>query len=198
MSELFLSLLMFALVGTITPGGATLLIAASGARFGFRLSVPLLIGIATGLASLVAAASAGLGALLLSAPFLKSAMPVLGTCYLLWLAWKISQSGAPKLKPDAAGVPTPFTGGLVLTWLNPKGWAMALGAAAAYAGLAADPLRLALVMSAVFGIAAVLALSLWCTGGLMLARALRSERQWRTFNAALALLLAASVIPMWL
>jgi threonine/homoserine/homoserine lactone efflux protein len=75
---------------------------------------------------------------------------------------------------------------------------MALGAAAAYAGLASSPLRLALLMSAVFGIVALLALSLWCSGGIMLARALRTERQWRIVNATLGLLLAASVIPMWL
>jgi hypothetical protein len=42
------------------------------------------------------------------------------------------------------------------------------------------------------------ALSLWCLAGLLLARLLRTEREWRTVNAGLGLLLAASVIPMWL
>jgi threonine/homoserine/homoserine lactone efflux protein len=88
--------------------------------------------------------------------------------------------------------------GLFLLWMNPKGWTMALAAAAAYAGLATSPIRLALLMGAVFGVAALVALLLWCTGGLMLARALQTERQWRVLNVTLGLLLAASIIPMWL
>lgn len=43
--ELFVSLLLFAVVATFTPGGANLLAAASGARFGFQRSAPLLLGI---------------------------------------------------------------------------------------------------------------------------------------------------------
>jgi threonine/homoserine/homoserine lactone efflux protein len=196
--ELFLSLLTFAVIGTITPGGANLLAAASGAQFGFQRSMPLLMGIVIGLASLVAAAAAGLAALLQSAPALQVAMRVVGSAYLLWLAWKIGQSGPPNIKSDSSATPTRFVAGLFLLWMNPKGWTMALGAAAAYAGLATSPIRLALLMGAVFGVAALVALSLWCTGGLMLARALRTERQWRIVNAALGLLLAVSIIPMWL
>lgn len=101
------------------------------------------------------------------------------------------------MRSDPATVPVSFGAGLILLWLNPKAWAMAFGAAAAYAGLAADPRQLALLLGAVFGVAAVAALSLWCVGGLVLARALRTERQWRTVNAGLGLLVAASVIPMW-
>jgi threonine/homoserine/homoserine lactone efflux protein len=198
MPDLSLSLFLFAVVATVTPGGATLLAAASGARFGFRRSVPLLAGITVGLASLVAAAAAGLAALLQSAPTLRLAMRVIGSVYLLWLAWRIAQSGAPDMKSDAAATPVSFGAGLILLWLNPKAWTMALGAAAAYAGLAAGPRRLALLLGGVFGATAVAALSLWCAGGLVLARTLRTERQWRSVNVSLGLLLTASVIQIWL
>jgi threonine/homoserine/homoserine lactone efflux protein len=75
---------------------------------------------------------------------------------------------------------------------------MAIGAAAAYTGLVGDPLRLAIVLGAVFGLAALPSLMLWCAGGLMLTRALRTEEQWKIVNAALGLLLAASILTMWL
>lgn len=38
----------------------------------------------------------------------------------------------------------------------------------------------------------------WCTGGVLLARLLRTDRQWRLVNTALGLLLVASVVPIWL
>jgi threonine/homoserine/homoserine lactone efflux protein len=81
--------------------------------------------------------------------------------------------------------------------MNPKGWAMGLGAAASFAALADGPLQLALLLGAVFGLAAALSLALWCVAGTLLARLLKTERQWRVLNALLGLLLAASIIPMW-
>jgi threonine/homoserine/homoserine lactone efflux protein len=197
MSGSILPLIVFALVATLTPGGATTLATASGARFGFRRSVPLMAGIAVGLASLAAAAAAGLAGLLLAAPSLQLAMKLAGSAYLLWLAWTVGRAGPPAPKAGTEA-PTGFLAGACLLWLNPKGWAMALGAAAAFAMLAEGPARLALLLGAVFGIAAAASLSLWCLAGLVLARLLRTERQWRAVNRGLGLLLAASVIPMWL
>jgi threonine/homoserine/homoserine lactone efflux protein len=196
MADTIFPLALFALIATLSPGGATTLATASGARFGFRRSVPLMAGIAVGLASLAAAAAAGLAGILLAAPSLQLAMRLVGSAYLLWLAWKIGRSGPPTIKTELAR-PTSFLGGACLLWLNPKGWAMALGAAASFALLADSPLRLALLLGTAFGIAAATSLSLWCLAGLILARVLRTERQWRLVNAALGLLLALSILPMW-
>jgi threonine/homoserine/homoserine lactone efflux protein len=197
MSELLISLVLVAVVTTFTPGPATLLAAAIGARYGFLRCLPVLAGITAGLVALVAAAAVGLAALLQSVPVLQASMKVAGSAYLLWLAWKIGRSGAPDIGTAAAS-PAGFGSGLVLLWLNPKAWAMALGAASAFAGLASDSLRLAGLLGAVFGIAVAASLSLWCAGGLVLGRRLRTARQWQTVNAALGLLQAASVATLWL
>ncbi len=95
--DAILPLVLFVIVSTITPGGATSLATASGAQFGFRRSIPLMSGIAIGLASLAAAAAAGLAGLLLAAPSLQTAMRLAGSAYLLWLALKIARSGPPNL-----------------------------------------------------------------------------------------------------
>ena len=196
-SASIIPLLLFAGVATITPGGATTLATSSGALFGFRRSLPLMAGIACGLASLAAAAAAGLAGLLQAAPSLQIAMKVVGSLYLLWLASKIGRAGRPDLSRDLSA-PTSFVGGACLLWLNPKGWAMALGAAASFAALAGNPLHLAALLAGAFGLAATLSLSLWCVAGLLLARLLRTDRQWRVLNAALGVLLALSIMPMWL
>ncbi|MGF6756704.1 LysE family translocator [Paraburkholderia sp. GAS42] len=189
-------LLLFAAVSTVTPGGATTLATASGAQFGFRRSIPLMAGIAVGLASLAAVAAAGLAGVLLAVPALELAMKLTGSAYLLWLAWKIGRSGPPRLDMQLAA-PTSFIGGACLLWLNPKGWAMTLGAAASFSVLATGPLRLAALLGSAFGIAAVVSLSLWCVAGMVLARLLQTPRQWRVLNVALGVLLAASIVPMW-
>lgn len=192
----FLPLALFVLVSTITPGGATTLVTASGAHFGYRRSLPLMTGIAAGLASMAALAAAGLGSLILALPSLQLVMKLFGSAYLLWLAWKITCSGAPHLSTSGAR-PTSFLGAVWLLWHNPKGWAMTLGAAASFATLAGNPLRLGILLGTFFAVAALLSLSLWCIAGLLLARLLRTDIQWRILNIVLGLLLAASIAPMW-
>ncbi len=190
-------LVLFVLVSTLSPGGATTLATASGANFGFRRSLPLIAGIAAGLASMAASAAAGLAGVLLALPSLQLAMKAAGSAYLLWLAWQIANRGAPRLA-GASAKPTSFAAGVWMLWHNPKGWAMTVGAAASFAALADGPTRLGLLLGLTFGLSAVLSLSLWCAVGLLLARALRTDAQWRALNIALGLLLAASIVPIWL
>ncbi|WP_028227515.1 LysE family translocator [Paraburkholderia ferrariae] len=191
-----LPLLLFVAVATLTPGGATTLATASGARFGFARSVPLMLGIALGLALLAAIAALGLGGLLLAAPALQTAVRALGSAYLLWLAWRIARSGPPNAGNGPAKPVTLFNGFLLL-WLNPKSWAMTVGAAASFAMLTNGSERLALLLGAAFGIAACVSLALWCLFGVLLARLIRTPRHWRILNLAMGVLLAASVIPTW-
>jgi threonine/homoserine/homoserine lactone efflux protein len=183
-----LPLILFTLVATITPGGATTLAAASGARFGLLRSVPLIVGIALGLASLAAVSAVGLGSVLLSQPALRVAVKAAGSLYLLWLASRIVRSGAPADSGGAAA-PASLVGGACLLWLNPKGWAMALGAAASFAMLASGPGHLALLLGASFGAAE-------CAAGALIARLLRTPFHWRVLNIAMGVLLAVpSFLP---
>jgi len=194
--ETYLPLAIFTLVSTITPGGATTLATAHGAHFGYARSLPLIAGIAVGLASMAAAAAAGLGGLLLTIPSLQIVMKALGSFYLVWLAVRIARSHGPKASANSVG-PIRFFGGVWILWHNPKGWAMTIGAAASFAGVVQGPLMLAIPLAAAFLIGACLSLSLWCLAGQVLGRLLRTDAQWRVLNAVLGCLLVLSIIPMW-
>jgi threonine/homoserine/homoserine lactone efflux protein len=191
------SLALFVLTSTITPGGATTLATASGAQFGFHRSIPLLAGISAGLTTLAAVSAAGLSGFLMAAPSLQTTMKVAGTGYMLWLAWKIGRSAPPDVHRDLAR-PLGFLGGAGMLWMNPKAWAMSAGAAASFAAMAAHPFELAVLLGSAFGIASALSLSIWCVAGLLLSRVLRTTRQWHAVNGTLGVLLAASIVPMWL
>ncbi|MDH6230257.1 threonine/homoserine/homoserine lactone efflux protein [Mesorhizobium soli] len=195
--ETLTPLCLFALVSTGSPGGATTLATASGASFGLRGSVPLIAGIAVGLATMAGAAAMGLAGILLAIPSLQLAMNAVGSIYLLWLAWQIAHRGPPHLM-KAQARPLGFIAGVWMLWHNPKGWAMTVSAAASFASLADEPVQLGLLLAATFGIFATISLSMWCVTGLLLARLLRTDGQWRALNISLAALLAASIVPIWL
>ena len=90
-----------------------------------------------------------------------------------------------------------FATGVLMLWINPKAWTMAAAAAGAYASLSESPFRLAVLLGAVFGTAAAISLTLWCSCGAWLAGTIRSEAHWRALNLLLALALGCSIIPMW-
>lgn len=192
-----LPLLLFVATATLTPGGATTLATASGAHFGFRRSVPLITGIAAGLASMGFAAAAGLATLLLAIPPLQLAMKTLGSGYLVWLAWRIARSGSPLLANSLR--PTSFALGVWLVWHNPKGWAMTVSAAATFgaASSGSSSIQLETALGLAFGFAALGSLSLWCASGQLLASKLKTDAQWRALNGILGTLLLTSIIPVW-
>jgi threonine/homoserine/homoserine lactone efflux protein len=192
----FIPLVLFVAVSTITPGGATTLATASGAHFGYRRSISLIAGIALGLALMAASASMGLAGILLAFPSLQLAMKLMGSLYLLWLAWKTARSGPPHLQTNI-GQPIHLIGAIFLVLHNPKGWAMTLSASASFSAIEESPLYLALILGGTFGIAAIMSLSLWCFTGLILARIIKTDTQWHILNALLGVLLVISIIPMW-
>ncbi|MEM9523099.1 MAG: LysE family translocator [Pseudomonadota bacterium] len=190
-------LAVFAIVATISPGGATALATASGVRFGVLRSLPLLAGISAGLGVLMVVVGAGLGTVVQQYPSAQFYLKVVGSAYLLWLAWSIARQGAPRGE-SALEKPMGFATGVLLLWLNPKAWTMATAAAGTYASLADSGLALGLLLGVVFLLAAAGSTFTWCVLGSALARWLHTERAWRGVNVSLAVLLAASIVPLWM
>ncbi|MEO1159209.1 MAG: LysE family translocator, partial [Pseudomonadota bacterium] len=182
MTEPLAALVTFAVVATASPGGATSLATASGAQFGYVRSLPLIFGIATALAVLVAVSGTGLAATILAFPVLEFGMKAIGSAYLLWLAFVILKAGPPTEASVSDTSPIGFLGGAMLLGVNPKAWAMAVGVAGSFSGIADNPYVLAAIFGSVFAIAATMSLSVWAVTGSFLARVIRQNWQWHLFN----------------
>lgn len=196
MNEQYLAFLIFVLVATATPGGATTLATASGMRYGVWKSIPYILGAASGLGILSVASAFGLAALLMAVPALELTVRALGTAYLLYLAWRVATAGSPSQASQAAR-PISLWGAAWLVWYNPKAWAITIGACSSFAHLVANPTRQALLMGVTFLICAAASLAMWCTTGQLLASILKTDRQWRALNILMGVLLSASIVPMW-
>ncbi|HLQ18302.1 MAG TPA: LysE family translocator, partial [Tabrizicola sp.] len=129
--DLFLALLGFAFVTSVTPGPNNMMLLASGVNFGFRRTVPHMLGISLGHALMVFLVGMGLAGVFKTWPPALVVLKVASVAYMLWLAWKIAHAGAPgegRVKPQ----PMTFLQAAAFQWVNPKAWAMALGAVSAY------------------------------------------------------------------
>ena len=192
--ELLAALALFAFVSSITPGPNNAMLMASGANFGFRATLPHLAGVAVGFFVLVLAVGLGLGGLFAAYPRLHDVLSVVGGAYLLWLAWKIGTAKGIS-GGKAGGRPQTFLQAAAFQWVNPKAWAMALGAVTAYAPRE-DYVVNVLAVSGVFAAVNLPCIVAWTSGGVGLRRFLDKPAVLRAFNLAMALLLVVSLIPL--
>ena len=95
-NDLLTALAGFALVSSITPGPNNLMLMASGANYGFRRSIPHMLGIASGFVVMVCLVGVGLIGLFDAWPPAHTILTVVSVAYLLWLAWKIAHASAPR------------------------------------------------------------------------------------------------------
>ena len=192
-TEMLIALLSFCLVASITPGPINMMLLSSGATFGFRRTVPHILGISSGMVAMVLILGWTLAGAAHGVPALFPVLHVVSTIYLLWLAWRIATSSGPS-KARASGKPLSLAGAAAFQWVNPKAWAMVLGAVASFARpdhLGLDVPVIALVLAA-FGLPCI---TLWAGSGSALQGVLAHPRALRTFNIGMAALLVASILP---
>ncbi|MCB1383323.1 MAG: LysE family translocator [Notoacmeibacter sp.] len=193
-TELLTALAAFSLVSSITPGPNNLMLMASGANFGFRRTLPHMMGVNLGFTLMVALVGLGLVGLFDLYPVAKTVLTAVSVAYLVYLAWKIARAGAPKAEGETAARPFTFLQAAAFQWVNPKAWTMALTAMSAYAP--GGSARAALLVAAVFGLVNLPSIVVWVVAGQGLRRFLTNARRLTLFNYSMAGLLLASLYPV--
>lgn len=191
--SVLVALAAFAFVTTVTPGPNNLMLLASGANFGFKKTLPHMVGIVVGLSVLTLVVGGGLMALFEAYPILNTWLSILSAAYLLWLAWKIA-TAAPLKENDGKGKPMTLLQAAAFQWVNPKAWAMGLSAITLYAPN--KTLLSVLIVASVFAVVSFPAISVWAWLGVMVRQWLNSHTRYRVFNITMALLLIASLYPV--
>ncbi len=191
--DTFSALALFAFVTSVTPGPNNLMLMASGANFGFRRTIPHMLGVALGFVFMAALVGGGLGGLFQQMPQVVTVLEVAGVAYMLWLAWKIAHAAAPGERA-AGATPMTFLQAAAFQWVNPKAWAMALTAVTVYAP--ERSLMAVAVVAAIFGAINLPSVGVWTVLGLQVRRILTNHRRLSVFNWTMAGLLVASLVPV--
>lgn len=196
MLTLAAAFLPFAAVAAFTPGPNNLMLAASGANFGIRRTIPHLLGVVCGFPLLVLAIGLGLGTVFQRHPGIHTVLKFGGAAFLIYLAWRIATAG-PGTEDTAPGRPLTFLQAALFQWINPKAWIFTISAIATYTtvgGRATAELTVILAISVLVAIGATIT---WTAFGAGLNRFLQeSPRALRAFNVVMALLLVLSIVPM--
>lgn len=109
----------------VTPGPDTAYIVGRGLQFGWRGGAAAALGVGTGCLVHVAAAAAGLSALLMASTLAFSVLKWIGAAYLIWLGLRMLLSKPSDFTATAGAAPalslgSVFRQGMLTNVLNPK------------------------------------------------------------------------------
>jgi threonine/homoserine/homoserine lactone efflux protein len=196
-ADQMLALSVFAAVSSGTPGPNNLMLMTSGVNFGMKRSIPHLLGITLGFCFMIFCVGMGLQTMFTVIPQLETILRYVGTAYLLWLAWKIANSG-PVGEGKTSAKPMGFWGAAAFQWVNPKAWFMAISAITTYASSVNGGSKLSQVALVVliFGTINFPLVACWGLFGSAMRRFLQDPKILKMFNITMAILLVASLYPI--
>ena len=179
-----------------SPGPATVSLSATGAAFGPRRGVAYMSGIDAGMVVVMSLTAAGITSLVLAIPGAAPVVAVLAALYFVHLAWRIAS--APPLQDTAQGSEPSFAAGVLLSLINPKGYAAMAALFSGFALIRGRPeldaaLKLGVLVAIVASVNAA-----WLFAGAALTRFFREPRTSRIVNVTFAILLVASVAAAFL
>ena len=196
-NSLFYAFLAFMVVMYFTPGPNNIMLLSSGLTYGFRRTIPHIVGIVLGFAFMIAAVGLGLGTVFLAYPILQTILKYAGAAYLIYLAAVIAFSGPTKPGEVDGRGPMTFWGAAMFQWINAKGWVIVIGTITAYAAIARFPVNIA-IQTLISLLVGTVSTVVWALFGTALRPVLTSERLVRAFNILMALLLLASLYPVFM
>lgn len=180
-------------VMSITPGPNNIMLTASGVNFGFRRSLPHMLGISVGCAVQLLLCAALYGAIAERLGEVRPWLAVIGCGYLFWLSVQLARAGAPERREAAQ--PMSFVAAALFQWVNPKAWVMVLNACVLF--LPRDSHASTLAAMALLSMSVNLpCIAVWAWGGDQLRHWLQQAWALRLFNLAMAVLLAGTAVWM--
>lgn len=190
-----LAFILFAVIAAFSPGPNNLMLAASGANFGVRRTLPHIFGITCGFLLLVVMGSYGLSSLFKLVPGLLNIAQFLSFFFILYLGYKIA-TAAPPEGIEGASKPLSFVSAMLFQIVNPKALVVITSSVTVYAGKAENLLLATAIITFIFAFVTIGSALLWAYTGSLLGRLLHDRKKLRIFNFSMAGLLIVSLVPI--
>ncbi len=191
----FLPLVLFGIATAFTPGPNNIMSSYSGFNFGFKKTIPLMLGVTFGWTTMLTLMSSGLIIIFQKYIFLQNAIKILGTIFLIYLAYKIAFSSVNS--SENIKKPVTFFDTFLFQFIHPKGVIVAMIAVSTFIDVQNNYLRDALIVIITYFFMAVFSVSLWCLLGKYLRNFATSETFIKKFNYTMSFLLIVCVIMFY-
>ena len=192
--ELFL-LIGISLSLGFTPGPNNAVASFSGFNFGIKKTIPLILGVWLGYTAFVILTNFALISTFIKYPIIQEIIRILGTFFLIYLAYKISFSSLSR--DDEKVNPVKFIDTFIFQFLNPKGVMAGITLISKFV-LEDDYFNSSLTVIVVCSITALTSITTWAFFGKFLRKFATNNNFIKRFNYAMSLLLIVCIIGFYI
>jgi len=189
-------LIFFSIAAAFTPGPNNIIGSYSGFNFGIKKSIPLILGVTFGYTILITLAAGGLNIIFSSYPILKTIIKIVGSIFLIYLAYKISFKN--KIQKKTIKNPVKFFDTFIFQFINPKGVFAAITSISLFVELGDSYLFHSIVVITVSFVCAATSITSWCLLGKFLRRFAENKNFIQRFNYTMSFSLIVCVILIYL
>jgi threonine/homoserine/homoserine lactone efflux protein len=201
MITVMLSMVVFALIGAISPGPVNIIATGSGASFGFLPTMPHVIGATVSYTLIVLLVGLGLNQSLTVFPEITNTLKYIGSAFLLYMSYKIA-TATPT--PTAVGAetdvkvqqPPTLIEGALSQALNPKAWLVSMSGVSVFVSVHSQATLYLLVFCAISFTVCFVGISTWAAMGHMIGALLSTRKRQIMFNIMMGLMLSATVVSI--
>lgn len=184
-----ISMSLFALAASLSPGPVNLVGVSSGARYGVRVGLQFVTGATLGFIALFVLIGTGLQQLTEAMPELLLYLKWAGVAFLLYLSFQLLRDSGEISAEQQKNQPTAWIGA-IMQWLNPKAWLASMSGIAAYTE-PSYPQSL-WVFAGLYMVICWLSLMAWVLLGAWMGEWLNTPKRIRLLNRVLAIGLIGS------
>ena len=178
-----------------TPGPNNAVASYSGFNFGIKKTIPLILGVGLGYTTLVIIINFALISTFKQFPIIQEIIRILGTFFLIYLAYKIaaSNSSQDEIKKN----PVSFFDTFIFQFVNPKGVIAALTLISKFVS-ESNYLMTSIMVIIVCSVTAFLSITTWTFLGKFLRKFATNNSFIKRFNYAMSFLILACIIGFYI
>ena len=191
-----ITLVLFCIAAGFTPGPNNILGSYQGFNFGIKKSLPLIAGVTFGYTFLLVILSAGLIAVFKMYPLLQIILKILGSGFLIYLAYKIAFKN--KIEQRSVSNPVNFFDTFTFQFINPKGVIIGITTISTFVETGSNYLLHSIIVVGVSSCVAITSITSWCLFGKFLRRFATNEKFIQWFNYTMSVLLFVCVIMFYI
>jgi len=187
-----ISLTLFGIATAFSPGPNNIMTSYTAFNFGFKKAIPTMLGVIIGWTILIILLQLGSVIIFQKFEIIQTVIKILGSIYLLFMAYKLSFAGQTKEK-KIEPKPVTFLNTFFFQFVNPKSIIVGLTAISMFI----DPntfLRDSIILTVVFFFMAVGSQTAWCLMGKYMRKFATSDKFIKNFNYTMSFLLIVCVI----
>ena len=178
-----------------TPGPNNAVASYSGFNFGIKKTIPLILGVGLGYTTLVILINFALISTFKQFPIIQEIIRILGTFFLIYLAYKIAVSNTSQ--EEIKKNPVSFFDTFIFQFVNPKGVMAALTLISKFVS-ESNYLMTSIMVIIVCSITAFLSITTWTFLGKFLRKFATNNSFIKRFNYAMSFLILACIIGFYI